>query len=140
MLNNNANDHITRTLRVAAIFVGLTMCIEFRTELTPAPVHVGRFANTDTGNNTTMTHSAAAAAAAAEEKEQMRRDQQRGRKIDPQALMTFLTFDGRELMSRLFDGAISLPEYAQLCQKSYLSCKPAFNSWISRKYHEEISK
>lgn len=148
MNNNNANDHNSRTLRVAAIFVGLTMCIEFRTELTPPPVHVGRFSqsivNAVVGGSTSAAQSNTAAAIAAraanEEKEQARRDQLRGSKIDPEALMTFLKFDGRELMSCLFDGVISLPEYAHTCMERYLSYKPAFNPWISRKFHEQMAK
>lgn len=151
MVKNNANDHISRTLRVAAIFVGLIISIEFRTQFLPTPQHMPRFSNqlaesvigatNKTNSNVSLNNAVTLArAAAAEQKEQLRRDQQRGQKIDPEAFMTFLTYDGVDLMSRLFDGAISLPEFVRLCMERYLIHKPAFIPWIARKYREELSK
>ncbi len=65
MLKNNANDHLTRTMRVGTIFVGLTMCIEFRTELTPAPQHVNRFSTQMLEKNVDTSAAAVAARASA---------------------------------------------------------------------------
>lgn len=149
MVKNNANDHISRTMRVAAIFVGLTMCIDFRTNLSPTPLHVGRFsqqladslsgASAAAASTTGGPAAAAATKQANEEKEQQRRDQLRGRKVDPEALSAFLMTDGAELMARLFDGAITLPEYAYACAERYLSYKPAAIPWIFRKYREAVA-
>jgi len=150
MVHNNANDHVTRVMRVAAIFVGLTMCIEFRTELTPTPVHINRFSNamiesatgaaTATQSLSSSTAAARAASATAAEKEEARRDLLRSRKVDAEALKTFLEYDAADLMSRLFDGAITLPVYAQMCVDKYLSYKPMFNPWITRKYLQATAK
>lgn len=151
MVHNNANDHVTRVMRVAAIFVGLTMCIEFRTELTPTPTHVNRFSNamieSATGGGGTPASTAAstsaaarASSAAAAEKEEARRDLLRSRKVDAEALKTFLEYDAADLMSRLFDGVITLPAYACMCVDKYLSYKPMFNAWVTRKYMHAIAK
>jgi hypothetical protein len=142
MIKNNANDPINRMLRIAAIFIGLTITIEFRTEFTPPPVYHGRsflIAEVKGGASTSLA-SGAAAKTAADKKEQLRRDQQRCDKIDPDALRTFLQLDGSNLMSRFFDGAISLADYARLCGFAYLGYKSPTNEWICRRFREIVEE
>lgn len=140
MVKNNANDPINRMLRIAAIFIGLTITIEFRTEFTPPPVYQSRSFLLEAKDGAGASQTASAAKTAAEKKEQLRRDQQRCDKIDPDALRTFLQLSGSNLMSRFFDGAISLADYARLCGFEYLSYKSPTNEWICRRFREIVEE